>query len=65
MLEDRVDQYRQAAAVGADDVEGDLAGRTVHLQHRGVVRLVIDPTARREQVDEAASVRPGRPARNR
>jgi hypothetical protein len=48
----RVDEHRQPPAVGADDVDGDLAHRALHLQQRCVVRLVVDPPAGREQVLE-------------
>jgi hypothetical protein len=38
-----VDEQREAVAVGADDVDGDLADRALQAQHRRVVRLVIRP----------------------
>jgi hypothetical protein len=53
VLKYRVDQHGQATPVGKDHIEGDFAGSIVHLQHRCAMRLVIDATACREQVDEA------------
>ena len=48
-----VDEHGQPAAVGADDVQRDLAHAPLHPQQRRVVRLVIDPPAARQQLGEA------------
>ena len=42
-------------AVGADEVERDLACAALQPEHRRVVRLVVDPPAAGEQVGEAAA----------
>jgi hypothetical protein len=52
--QDGVDQRGQPAAVLADHVERDLVHVVLHPQQRRVVGLVVDLTARGEQVAEAA-----------
>jgi hypothetical protein len=50
--QDGVDQDRQPVAARRHDVDSDLADGALEPQHRRVVRLVVDPAARAEQVLE-------------
>jgi hypothetical protein len=42
VAQNRVDERRQVAAVRADDLDRDLAHRSLHPQQRRVMRLVVD-----------------------
>ena len=53
-LQHRVDQPGSRLPSATDEVERHLAHRALHLQHRRVVGLVVDPAAGGEQVGEGA-----------
>ena len=57
-----VDEHGQPAAVGADDVQRDLAHAPLHPQQRRVVRLVVDPPAAGQQLRRSACGRRARRA---
>src|SRR6185437_4812317 len=64
-VQDRVDEGWEAASAGAHQLDGDLLDRSLHLQQRGVVRLVVDLPAGAEEIlktpaiDQAFSAEPG------
>jgi hypothetical protein len=50
----RVDEDRKTRPVGAHDVERDGSGAALHLEHGGVVGLVIDPPTGGKKLRESA-----------
>ncbi len=52
MLQHGAHEDRKPRSVGSDDVQGDGAGRPLHLKHRRVVGLVVDAAPGGQEVAE-------------